>query len=563
MGIARYFASIIKKNPKVYTSSRPSTIDNLFIDFNAMVYKAIIDLDTGSENLPDSEYEDNVIKKTSVFLIDLVKNINPKKMLYIAMDGPVPRAKMIQQRNRRYKAFIEQDFKKSLETKYNVKIIKNNWSSSSISPGTVFMSKLSCFIKKNIEDNFREIGIIFSDSSIPGEGEHKILPHLKNINNEETSIVYSPDADLIVLSVMIDKPNIFIMRDSVEPIGLDKFIYLSIDKCKETFYNEMTTDYEKIEDKKIEDKKIEDKKIEHKRILLDYSFLTFMCGNDFVIASHFLKIKEGGLDILLEIYRKHFNGEFLINVSSTGSSTESLNMTFFKKIINNLKDIEQKENQKFQKKLHHTRKGLAPKKEYSEELSPWKVELIKFQHLEYYNPEHPLFNVYAKVFDCINYFDDNWIKSYNKFFDLDEKTPEEYMKSLMYNLYYYTGKNENWTYFYDYRASPTFSDLYNYLEKEFVNVDTFTYKFEKNEPFSPLEQLLLILPEQSFSLLPKKLVDITKKYPDFLETYYPKKFKMNILHGHKFIYTDPILPKLDTGLTKLLVKKYEDSFAFI
>lgn len=525
MGIARFFANIVKKNPSVYNSKKPNIVNNFFIDFNAMVYKAIILFETdlkSAKNIKD--YEAELIKKTSTYLIDIIKNVSPTKLVFIAMDGPVPRAKMIQQRNRRYKSLVEQDFKKVLEKKYNIKIT-NKWSSSSISPGTVFMSKLSAMLKSELLKNFKELEIVFSDSSVPGEGEHKILPILKNTISNETSIIYSPDADLIVLSVMSEIPNVFIMRDN--PDILDpRHIYLSIDSCKEKFFEEITTDYYSSIDKK--------------RILLDYSFLTFMCGNDFVTAPHFLKIKEGGLDILLDCYKKNFDGEFLI----TGS--KAINMEFFKKIIGLLKELEQKEHQKFQKKMHHVRKGLSPKKAYDESLQEWQVELIKFQHLEYYNPEHPLFETFAKVFDCINYFDADWITQYNKFFSIDKTCPEEYMKSLVYNLKYYTSPVENWTYFYKFRAAPTFSDLLEYLESANLN-----YQFEKNEPFTPLEQLLLILPQDSFFLVPRKLSDAVKNSK--LLDFYPTKFRMNILHGHKFIYTDPILPEINTDLIKQIV----------
>ena len=116
MGIARYFSNIIKKNPNVYDSNKPSVIDNFFIDFNAIVYKVILMLDKIDEKI--------LIEEVVKFLIFIIDEINAK-FVYIAMDGPVPRAKMVQQRFRRYKAIVEQDFKKELEKKYSVKIIKD------------------------------------------------------------------------------------------------------------------------------------------------------------------------------------------------------------------------------------------------------------------------------------------------------------------------------------------------------------------------------------------------------------------------------------------------------
>lgn len=45
-------------------------------------------------------------------------------------------------------------------------------------------------------------------------------------------------------------------------------------------------------------------KIDDLRILNDYNFLLFMVGNDFVPSLPFLKIRSGGLDLLIKIYNQ-------------------------------------------------------------------------------------------------------------------------------------------------------------------------------------------------------------------------------------------------------------------
>ena len=83
----------------------------------------------------------------------------------------------------------------------------SNMSSSTITPGTCFMRRLNSFIVMYLA-NVQEKGlwgenleIVYSGSSIEGEGEHKIIsdikkskftpPHEYNYNNKTQKITYS------------------------------------------------------------------------------------------------------------------------------------------------------------------------------------------------------------------------------------------------------------------------------------------------------------------------------------------------------------------------------------
>jgi 5'-3' exoribonuclease 2 len=93
------------------------------------------------------------------YINTLVDIVNPRKLIYMAIDGVAPRAKMNQQRGRRFRSAQEiystKDKKKKL-----AKVWENDgfivpeevveataWDHNVITPGTVFMKKLSMFIK--------------------------------------------------------------------------------------------------------------------------------------------------------------------------------------------------------------------------------------------------------------------------------------------------------------------------------------------------------------------------------------------------------------------------------
>ena len=63
---------------------------------------------------------------------------------YIAIDGVVPIAKMIQQRERRFKSAIEKKKEREIREKCGMETDSvDSWDTNAISPGTEFMEKLA------------------------------------------------------------------------------------------------------------------------------------------------------------------------------------------------------------------------------------------------------------------------------------------------------------------------------------------------------------------------------------------------------------------------------------
>merc|ERR1711988_1462225 len=112
---------------------------------------------------------------------------------------------------------------------------------------------------------------------------------------------------------------------------------IDIEKLKENFQLSLETLYDKSEN------------INKYNILVDYNFLLSIVGNDFIPSLSYMKIKNGGLDTLIEIYKKikeeeEFQNQYLISVNKD----YQVNMLFFKEIIKNLAKMENSE----MKKLH-------------------------------------------------------------------------------------------------------------------------------------------------------------------------------------------------------------------
>lgn len=157
------------------------------------------------------------------------------KIVYISIDGVPSKGKMVEQISRSYSSQFVSDmdkillkkYKNTLNTtdeknkynKYVYETTKFHWVKYHIQPGTDFMGKLSFslrneyFLKNIVLKDFKNkelySKILLSDFREVGEGEIKILNYIrhcikyKKIDKDDIISVFSPDADVILLSSLI------------------------------------------------------------------------------------------------------------------------------------------------------------------------------------------------------------------------------------------------------------------------------------------------------------------------------------------------------------------------
>ena len=282
MGIPSYFSQVIRKYARIMRNhdffNNTAPITHLYMDCNSIVYDSYHSLAKTFKYTPEqhSEFEDTLIQMVATGIEKYIYMIHPTEVVYISFDGVAPIAKMKQQRYRRYHSYKEKLLIKNIYKKHGIDK-GTTWDTNAITPGTMFLTKLSLYLQKSLPlkklKQKYNIKLLLSDSSVPGEGEHKIISYMRdNIDATSINILYGLDADLIMLSLCLDF-NIYLLREATHfgQIKKDHLLYFSIPNLKNNLYDEISQYID-----------AEDFEIIKNNIIIDYVFICFLMGNDFL-----------------------------------------------------------------------------------------------------------------------------------------------------------------------------------------------------------------------------------------------------------------------------------------
>lgn len=497
-------------------------IDYLILDANGLLHNAAqyvygygefarsIDIysSLSSEARDIKVYE--VFFKNLVGVTDIVR---PKKVLYIAIDGPAPRAKQTQQRQRRYLA---------------VGRTNTNFNSSSITPGTTFMANLMLYmnyaIRKEMSNNVKWQGIevIFDPPNSPGEGEHKCLDYIRGLDDSikitNSFSFFGPDGDLIMLSLSVGIRNMKLLRQDQYRPGIYKYIDIG---------GRLSDDILRLYTLRKRGR------FSLQTIKNDFVIAGLFVGNDFLPRIQMFVTVGDGLEFMRNIYYR------------MGGSTLS-------RVINGVSHIDMESVTTFVNFLAKEEKRLL-------------IEQLTTTDHRKLPPEGERKYMNVLLLECVREVNGRYdldmgmyrTKYYTTKFKFSEENIEEdvrkvchdYLKTLVWVYEYYTNHLIDWQWVYPYHYPPLMQDLSRYLSGGGVSI----FSFSLGEPTFPFEQLLSVLPPASASLVPEEYRTFLLNPPSEMKEYFPDEYTIDYEGKIKEHESIALIPFLDP---KLLRKWY-------
>ena len=531
MGIPSYFAHVLKKYPNVIKRlSELPCINNLYLDCNGMVYDVVHQMQYTPENI--AAYEAEMLQRICESIDACIAIMRPISSVFIAFDGVAPVAKLNQQRERRYKSWYlgEMEAQRRREIMngasgkpkaLKVQPPKPAWNTSAITPGTKFMTALHDKLAEyydttnpsalNARYNLSGAGIIISSSKEPGEGEHKLFEYIREHAAEHanmTTVIYGLDADLIMLcmSHLHISRGIYLYRETPEFV---KSINVALDE-KERYF----MDIPEFADAILENLRFPiplphrvappGKGAARKEPLgvwgalvapqLDYIFMCFMLGNDFMPHFPALNIRTTGIATLMEAYRATIGADETI-IQTTPLGEYVIHWPNYKKLVAHLAAQELT----LIRKEHTTRDRQA-------------------RHMRDTDKDddvmHDVMMLPMKQRDVerdINPFQPGWEnRYYAALCDIhapmvQEKTAlcRNYLEGMEWTFRYYTRGCVDWKWTYANHYPPLLADLVHHIPDIHDPTNAFSFlQVKPKEPIRDVVQLCYVLPRASHALLP-------------------------------------------------------------
>lgn len=567
LGVPKFYRFISERYPLINSKVHPKAsprIDNLYLDMNGIIHNCVRaspanggrDAKRYTSSAPLHRTTEEIFLDVFKYIDNIVSLVPPTRLLYMAIDGVAPRAKMNQQRSRRFRSVKEREEEHQRRLAEDPMYAASNYEpfdSNCITPGTQFMQRLTealkYFVAKKISEDIRwhGISVILSGAEVPGEGEHKIMEYIRAVRESGTlapnlrHCVYGLDADLIMLGLVTHEPHFFILREKVDfmeyrrkkggprlATALDtavfgEFEFLSIGVMREYLVYELGSngnsslpffDIERIAD--------------------DFVFILMLIGNDFLPHLPTLDIASGTLGVMLHLYKRTLPimGGYLTDegkICSTRMEYFLAKLSALDKLVLKSKFDSADEanrgrrrsrNQAFQNVDYDTLFGFSNSggainagntEEDLKRMTAETREKILDEELMHLRRRY-----YEEKFG-VGFCDEHSSGL--------EELAQSYVEGIWWTLRYYTEGCRHWRWFYPFHYAPLAFDVCG-VSSKLAHYEQTTYT--RDQPFLPLEQLLSVLPPKSAWCLPKPYQSLMVNPLSPIRSFYPEDFKLDM-----------------------------------
>ncbi|KAG5876457.1 hypothetical protein JTB14_032690 [Gonioctena quinquepunctata] len=581
MGVPKFFRYISERYPclsELVKEYQIPEFDNLYLDMNGIIHMCSHP-DDGNPHFRISE--EKIFKDIFHYIEVLFRMIKPQKLFFMAVDGVAPRAKMNQQRGRRFRSAKDAEKQEADAIKKGEKLPEEaRFDSNCITPGTVFMARLQDQLKYFVVDKisndpmWQKCKVILSGHETPGEGEHKIMDYIRYMRAQPgydpntRHCLYGLDADLIMLGLCTHEPHFSLLREEVK-FGKKSTKRMSVPEEITFFLLHLSLMREYLE---LEFAPLKDKLVgftyDFEKIIDDWVLMGFLVGNDFIPHLPNLHIANGALPILYKAYM-----DILPSLNGYINESGTLNLQRFEMFMEKLGALDLENFEEIRDDLLYMesktgRKYNAHSKVSTRNLEEWNSEEKDDDiHLECLEPEKAKDSGLAALIKQTDELaesdtdeetelsqsdEDEAFTNYKKEYyrnkleyakvtpDVLRDQAEGYVRAIQWNLNYYYNGCCSWSWYYPHHYAPYISDI-----KGFPN---FKIEFDLGKPFLPYEQLLAVLPTASRNLLPNCYHDLMTEENSLIKKYYPEDFQTD-LNGKKQDWEAVVLvPFIDENL---------------
>src|SRR5215469_12540006 len=317
MGVPKFFRWLSERYPAIsqlIAENRIPEFDCLYLDMNGIIHNCT---HKDSDSPTFRMTEDKMFIAIFNYIEHLFSKIKPKKLFFMAVDGVAPRAKMNQQRARRFRTALDAERAREKAIKEGIEMPEEDpFDSNCITPGTEFMARLSnhlkYFINKKVSEDvdWQGVEVVLSGHEVPGEGEHKIMEYIRQAKAQKDydpnmrHCLYGLDADLIMLGLLSHDPHFCLLREEVT------FGRQAKTKSKELEHQNfyllhlcLVREYLELEFQDLKQPGALDFEFDMERIIDDFILMAFFVGNDFLPNLPHLHINEGALALMFAVYK--------------------------------------------------------------------------------------------------------------------------------------------------------------------------------------------------------------------------------------------------------------------
>ena len=563
MGVPKFYRWISERYPTLSEVVRDYQIpefDNLYLDMNGIIHTC------SHPNDSDPHFritEEKIFEDIFRYIEVLFRMIQPGKVFFMAVDGVAPRAKMNQQRGRRFRSAREAE-ENELKAKAKGEVLPTEarFDSNCITPGTDFMDRLDAQLrylvtqKISSDPSWQKCTVIYSGHQSPGEGEHKIMEYIRYCRSQASydanirHCLYGLDADLIMLGLSSHDPNFSLLREEVQ--------FGRVQNKKRTTTAEETTfhllhlslmrEYINLEFVSVAPEL--DFEYDIEKIIDDWVLMGFLIGNDFIPHLPTLHINKDAFPTLFDIYKK-----VLPSMGGYMNEGGNLNLVRFEKFMAALADYDTEAFNELNADLKYFSGkqgggktagqrvgelesffgeeegdclldgGLEGDRQGPVESASDTLARLGFVDQPYQDSdedeedEDPLAEEFRQ--HKRNYYVEKMhYRDTDKLNTISREQTFHYVQGIQWILHYYYNGIASWSWYYPFHYAPYISDVRSF--------SSLTLKYDIGRPFRPFEQLLAVLPPASAKFLPKCFQILMLNDSSPVTEFYPKTFETDL-----------------------------------